>query len=91
MFLAGKLNAEGLANLNNPDKGWATIFSNLRSNAPVAFFIEVANEAGETAIYVTGGKTAADPAAAAAVPATGSGVLKHHFEVVTEKLNHVML
>lgn len=90
-FLAGKLDAKGLADLNNPDMGWATIFNNLRSNAPVAFFIEVANEAGQTAIYVTGGKTAADPAAAAAVPATGSGVLKPHFEVVTEKLNHVML
>lgn len=85
------LDAEDVAALNDPEMGWATIFINLPSNKNVAFFIEVANEAGETAIYVTGGKTAADPAAptAATVPATGSGVLKHQIQMV-EKLTHVM-
>lgn len=85
------LDEEDLAALNDPEMGWATIFINLPSNKNVAFFIEVANEAGETAIYVTGGKTAADPAAptAATVPATGSGVLKHQIQMV-EKLTHVM-
>ena len=85
------LDEEDLADLNDPEMGWATIFINLPSNKNVAFFIEVANEAGQTAIYVTGGKTAAAPAAptAATVPATGSSVLKHQIQMV-EKLTHVM-